>query len=145
MKIYSKAVPTTTYDELEMAFRMNDFKTYIIATVSPSLQTCLSIADADTLQEKELPKTLTYVNLQGELDKTYQVGFHLRQKPKRGGSAAGWPSSPEENLERLKDAGLPYERGIPKCHRCDGKFGAPRQRHQCLQNDRVRSHSQELS
>ncbi|KAL8960468.1 MAG: hypothetical protein Q9193_002837, partial [Seirophora villosa] len=30
----------------------------------------------------------------------------------------GWPSSDDENFERLKDAGAPYERGIPKCLRC---------------------------
>lgn len=35
--------------------------------------------------------------------------------------AAGWPKDAEENLERLKDAGLPMDRGIPKCSRCDGK------------------------
>lgn len=73
------------------------------------------------LQEKELPKTHTYVNLQGELDKTYQVGFHRSDKPKRQTMKQGWPESPEENMERLKDAGLPMDRGIPKCIRCDGK------------------------
>ena len=33
----------------------------------------------------------------------------------------GWPATPEENRERLKDAGMPMERGIPKCMRCDGR------------------------
>ena len=102
-KIYSKAASDATYDELEQAFRLNKFNTYLIAT------------------ENELPKTHTYVNLQGELDKTYKVGFHLSPKPKRETQKQGWPETPEENVQRLKDAGLPMERGIPKCSRCDGK------------------------
>ena len=102
-KIYSKAASDATYDELETAFRLNNFNSYLIAT------------------ENELPKTHTYVNLQGELDKTYKVGFHLSPKPKRETQKQGWPETPEENLRRLKDAGLPMERGIPKCSRCDGK------------------------
>ena len=102
-RIYTKAASDATYDELEMAFRAQNFQTYLIAT------------------ENELPKTHTYVNLQGELDKTYRVGFHLSPKPKRETARPGWPANPEENLARLKDAGLPMERGIPKCQRCDGK------------------------
>lgn len=72
-----------------------------------------------------MPKTHTYVNLQGELDKTYKVGFHLSPKPKRETAKPGWPETPEDNLVRLKDAGLPMERGIPKCQRCDGKLSYP--------------------
>lgn len=100
-KVYTKAASDATYDELEMAFRAQNFQTYLIAT------------------ENELPKTHTYVNLQGELDKTYKVGLHLSPKPKRETAKQGWPETPEENLVRLKDAGLPMERGIPKCMRCD--------------------------
>ena len=73
------------------------------------------------VQEKELPKTHTYVNLQGDLDKTYQVGFYFSDKPKRETQKAGWPENAEENLERLKNGGMPMDRGIPKCSRCDGK------------------------
>ncbi len=102
-KIYSKAAADATYDELETAFRINHFNTYLIAT------------------ENELPKTHTYVNLQGELNRTYKIGFHLSPKPKRETAKQGWPETPEENLERLKNAGMPMERGIPKCARCDGK------------------------
>lgn len=86
-----------------MAFRANGFNTYLIAT------------------ENELAKTHTYVNLQGELDQTYKVGFHLSPHPKRETMKQGWPETPEENVERLKNAGLPMERGIPKCMRCDGE------------------------
>ena len=101
--MYTKVASDATFDELEMAFRSQQFHTYLIAT------------------ENELGKTYTYVNLQGELDKTFKVSFHLSPKPKRETAKQGWPETPEENLERLKDAGFPMERGIPKCNRCDGR------------------------
>ena len=69
-----------------------------------------------------MPKTFTYVNLQGELDQKYQVGFHLSDKPKRKTQKASWPETLEDNLNRLKEAGLPFERGIPKCNRCNGQI-----------------------
>jgi len=71
-------------------------------------------------KEKEVSVTYTLINIQGELNKKYWVGFFFDSKPKRATAAEGWPALPEENLERLKDAGLPYERGIPKCNRCNG-------------------------
>ena len=101
--MYTKVASDATFYELEMAFRSQNFHTYLIAT------------------ENELGKTYTYVNLQGELDKTFKVSFHLSPKPKRETAKQGWPETPEENLERLKDAGFPMERGIPKCNRCDGR------------------------
>lgn len=101
--MYTKGASDATFDELEMAFRSQSFNTYLIAT------------------ENELGKTHTYVNLQGELNKTYKVSFHLSPKPKRETAKQGWPETPEENLERLKNAGFPLERGIPKCNRCDGR------------------------
>ncbi|KAL9128954.1 MAG: hypothetical protein Q9217_002470 [Psora testacea] len=100
-KNYSKACPDATYDDLERSFRLSEFNVHLIAI------------------EKELPKTFTYINLQGELDKTYQVGFYLSDRPKRGRAEAVWPKDAEENMKRLKDAGLPFERGIPNCSRCD--------------------------
>lgn len=35
VKVYSKAVPLTTYAQLEHSFRDNDFGIYLIAFVSP--------------------------------------------------------------------------------------------------------------
>lgn len=32
-----------------------------------------------------------------------------------------WPRDAEENLERLANAGLPYDRGVIKCRNCAGK------------------------
>ncbi|MCJ1303297.1 hypothetical protein MMC08_006105 [Hypocenomyce scalaris] len=99
--VYAKAVPGTTYDQLERSFRLHSFNTYLIA------------------YEKELPITQTFIDLQGKLDCTYQIGYYFSPKPKRTNAAQGWPSSPEENMERLKDAGIPMDRGIPKCNNCN--------------------------
>ena len=118
-KVYTKVASDATFDELEMAFRSQNFNTYLIAT------------------ENELGKTLTYVNLQGELNKTFKVGFQFSSKPKRETAKQGWPETPEENLERLKDAGFPMDRGIPKCNRCDGRpsyLSAPNLANNCSQS-----------
>lgn len=73
------------------------------------------------LKEKEVTSTFTLMNLQGKLDCKYTVGFFYSDQPQRLALKQGWPSSLEENLERLKDAGIPVERGIPKCSNCDGE------------------------
>lgn len=103
LKIYCKAVDSTKYDELEAAFRTMGFATYLIA------------------RKKELFTTQTLVNIQGKIDCTYEVGFYFSDKPQRKSAKEGWPESAKENLERLKDAGIPMDRGIPKCSRCNGK------------------------
>ena len=64
--------------------------------------------------------TYTLMNLNGKLDCKYHVGFFFSDKPPRGSLKEGWPPSPEENNARLKDAGVPVERGIPKCSNCEG-------------------------
>ena len=106
LKVYCKAVPDSTYHELEAAFRSLGFSTYLIA------------------KKKELFNTQTLVNIQGKLNCTYEVGFYFSDKPQRKSAREGWPESKEDNLERLKDAGLPTDRGIPKCGRCGGKSWA---------------------
>ena len=63
----------------------------------------------------------TLMDLHGQLDRKYQVLYMFTDKPKRGTIKAGWPSSPEENLQRLKNAGLPVERRVAKCGNCGGK------------------------
>ena len=103
LKVYCKAVPDTRYDELEAAFRSMGFETYLIA------------------KKKELFNTQTLVDLQGKNDRAYEVGFYFSDKPQRKSAKEGWPASPQENLERLKNAGVPMDRGIPKCYRCGGK------------------------
>lgn len=64
--------------------------------------------------------THTLVNLAGKRDCSYQVGYYFKKEPRSSKLAPLWPKSDEENIERLKDAGVPYERGIPKCLRCKG-------------------------
>lgn len=102
-KAYCKAVPDSNYHELEVAFRNLRFTTYLIA------------------KKKELFSTQTLVNIQGKLNCTYEVGFYYSDKPLRKSAKEGWPESKADNLERLKDAGLPVDRGIPKCGRCGGE------------------------
>lgn len=117
-------MPDLTYHQLEEGFRTQNMNTYLIAFVSGEIRITMQQQQLKNMsQEKaELPITHTIINLQGELDKKYQVGFYFSAKPRRANAAQGWPSSPEENLERLKDAGLPYDRGVPKCGRCGGKL-----------------------
>lgn len=99
--MYVKALPRTTYLELEGAFRSNLMNTHIIAS------------------EKEITDTFTLMDLQGNLDRKYTVGFFLSDKPQRNKMLAGWPESAEQNLERLAHAGIPVDRKIPKCMNCE--------------------------
>jgi sugar phosphate isomerase/epimerase len=64
---------------------------------------------------------ISVIDLQGKLDCKYVVGFYYSPKPQRANLRERWPESVEENLERLEDAGLPYDREIPKCSNCGGK------------------------
>ncbi|RFU31862.1 hypothetical protein B7463_g4488, partial [Scytalidium lignicola] len=97
---YIKSTPTCTYVELEKAFRYSDIGIYLIAL------------------EKELAATYTNMDFQGNLDRKYTVSWRLSNKPKRPKERDGWPT-PEENLERLDDAGEAVDRGMPKCGNCD--------------------------
>jgi hypothetical protein len=81
---------------MEKAFRNQDIKVYLIGI------------------EKELAVTYTNMDLQGNLDKKFTVNWRLSDKPARPKENDLWPSAPEENLERLADAGVPVDRGIPK-------------------------------
>jgi hypothetical protein len=71
--------------------------------------------------EKEIEDTQTIVDLQGRTGRKYVVGFYLGEKPRRAKATASWPKSPEENLERLKDAGLVMNAHKIKCDRCNGE------------------------
>lgn len=104
LQCYCKALPDTTYAELERSFRQNKFNTHLIA------------------REKEIFDTQTRVNLQGKLNCKYEVGYYFSAQPQRKRAKAGWPPNEEENLKRLQDAGLTSDRGVPKCSRCNGKL-----------------------
>ncbi|KAL8833138.1 MAG: hypothetical protein Q9170_004470 [Blastenia crenularia] len=103
IKVYHKACKDVSYEEIERAFRTNEIGIYLIATEP---------------RDGEVLDTHTLVNLSGKRDCKYKMGYFFKKTPRTEKMAEGWPSSEEENLERLKDAGIPYERGIPKCLRC---------------------------
>ncbi|TAQ87833.1 hypothetical protein B7494_g3855 [Chlorociboria aeruginascens] len=98
---YIKATPDATYVQLEQAFRGQGLKLFLIAT------------------EKELQPTFTNMDLQGNLDRTFTVSWRKSPNHQRPKEKDSWPSSPEENLERLANAGEPVDRGIPKCGNCE--------------------------
>lgn len=115
-------MPESTWGQLERAFRLHKFNTFLIARVSHLSPVYRHyFADQMRKQEKEIFVTQTLVNLQGKLDCKYEVGYYFSDKPRRAILAQGWPSSPAENLERLEDAGMVMDRGIPKCGRCSGE------------------------
>ncbi|KAI9932844.1 hypothetical protein MW887_009096 [Aspergillus wentii] len=103
LKVYSKAVPVATFLDIEKKMREENFKFYLIA------------------MEKPHGDSISLINLQGKLNCKYVVGFYFSAKPQRANLRERWPESVEENLERLEDAGLPYDRQIPKCANCGGK------------------------
>ncbi|CAG8980031.1 hypothetical protein HYALB_00009240 [Hymenoscyphus albidus] len=98
---YIKAIGDLTYPALERGFRATNVGVYLIAI------------------EKELTSTYTNMDLQGNLERKYTVTWRLSDKPMRPKEKESWPATPEENMERLADAGTPVDRGIPKCSNCD--------------------------
>lgn len=98
---YVKSCPDTTYLSLEQAFRQQDIGLYFIAI------------------EKPIMATMTNMDFQGNLDKTYTVTYRFDSRAARPREVPSWPKSPEENEERLKDAGEVVTRGLPKCSNCE--------------------------
>jgi hypothetical protein len=98
---YIKACPDVTYAQLEKAFRAQEVGVYLIAL------------------EKELSKTYTNMDLQGVLKKTHSISWRFSPKPQRPKEAEGWPENPEQNMERLDDAGTPVDCLMPLCSNCD--------------------------
>ncbi|CAG8027130.1 unnamed protein product [Penicillium salamii] len=123
LKIYSKSSPEETFADIEKKMREEDFKIFIIALVSTGLVLHIqgSIAH-ECQQEKEVDDVISLIDLQGTLDREYIVGFYFRAKAMRGKLRERWPADPEENLERLANSGLPFDRKIPKCLNC-GELG----------------------
>jgi hypothetical protein len=72
-------------------------------------------------QVKEVPDTMTIVDLQGRGNRKYVVGFYFSAEPRRRAIKASWPKSPEENIERLKEAGLVMDAFKMKCIKCKGR------------------------
>ncbi|KAJ9624797.1 hypothetical protein H2203_004747 [Taxawa tesnikishii (nom. ined.)] len=101
---YAKALPEVTLADLEQGFRDNNFNTYLIA------------------KEQEIFGTHTIVDLKGQTGRQYVVSFQHTDKPRRPKFAAGWPSSPEENMTRLQNAGFIMDSLKQKCNNC-GEVG----------------------
>lgn len=97
---YAKAYPAITLPELEAVFRDNKMNTYLIAT------------------EKAISKTHSIVNLQGKAEQKYVVSVQFSAKPRRAKMAEAWPESPEQNLERLAEAGFPLDGKVVVCDSC---------------------------
>ncbi|KAI5860143.1 hypothetical protein GGS23DRAFT_251203 [Durotheca rogersii] len=118
---YLKSHREMTYVELEAAFRAQGVGVFLIATEKPSMVS-----------------TYTNMDLQGNLDKKYCVTYRLNDKPARPREAEFWPRSPEENMERLKDAGETVERGVAKCSNCN-ELGhiAKRCPHEKVEKERI--------
>lgn len=114
--------------------REENFNIYLIAMVSAA-SASPEIVDALTasVQEKPTGDVVSLINLQGKLDCKYAVGYYFHPKAQRANLRERWPASAEENLERLEDAGLPYDRQIPKCNNCGGttSFSRVRLRDPC--------------
>lgn len=98
--IYARAFPAVTWTELEAVFRESKMNTFLIA------------------KQQEISEAYIIVNLQGEKGQEYTVSFQFSPRPRRAKFAEGWPSSAEENVERLSKAGLPIDSMVPKCSNC---------------------------
>ncbi|KAI9039947.1 putative zinc knuckle transcription factor (CnjB) [Aspergillus affinis] len=104
INIYSKAVPQATFVDIENKLREDDLNFHLIA------------------MERQVEDCISLIDLQGKLNCTYVVGLFYSAKPQRAHLRERWPASVEDNLERLGDAGLPFDRQVPKCRNC-GEMG----------------------
>ena len=98
-----------------------------------------------TQQVKPIGDCISLINLQGKLNCKYVVGFYFSHKPQRATLRERWPSSVEENLARLEDAGLPYDRQIPKCANCGGKQNQKNNSNPVLREDPYVSDDSQVS
>lgn len=99
--VYCKAAPELDFVQLELSFREMKSHFYLIA------------------KEQLVPSDVhTNVDLQGNQGRKYVVSFQKQPKPPRPKFADTWPKSPEENLERLKDAGFPMDKMVTLCGNC---------------------------
>jgi len=101
VEMYAKACPDVTYVQLEEAFRTQKVAIWLIAI------------------EKELSATYTNMDLQGNLGKKHSISWRWSDKPRAPKEMDIWPATPDENLERLADAGQPIDCKMPKCSNCD--------------------------
>lgn len=98
---YVRSMPELTIEELEQAFREAEFNTFVIA------------------KQQEVSDMHTIVNLQGIPGQEFVVSFQFSAKPRRVKFSEGWPTSPEENIERLSKAGFVMDGFVQKCRNCE--------------------------
>lgn len=96
VQMYIKAVPEITYPQLETALRADNIGLFIIAT------------------KREIADTFTLMDLQGNLQREWAISYRRSPKAQRGRETQNWPASPEENMERLLNAGEVVSTGVPK-------------------------------
>lgn len=89
-----------TYRELQQAFIDSGINLWLIAS------------------ERSLINVFANMDLQGNMGKKYTVSYRFSEQPQRPRERDGWPSTREELLSRLDDAGEVVEVGIPKCLNC---------------------------
>lgn len=96
---------------------------------------------------ESLTATWTLMDLQGNLDKQFQVRFCTSKNAARPKEKEIWPETPEENLERLADCGVPVDRRVPKCSNCNGKNSGRTSTlsHLLIHANRVGTHQVSLS
>lgn len=118
--MYAKSQPAATFVDIEKKLRGENANVYLIALVSYHNIVEDSGRDSRVAQEKQKEgfESYTLIDLQGKLDCTYVVNFFFNDQPQRLVFKDRWPETPEQNLERLGDAGFPYDRMIPKCGNC---------------------------
>lgn len=102
VKMYVKAMPDTTYPELEKLLRDETIGLFLIG-----------------IEKEHLLSTLTNMDFQGNLDKKFTVTYRFSKLPPRPRERTLWPASDDENMTRLADGGEIVARGIPKCTNCD--------------------------
>lgn len=97
---YSKACPDMTYVQLQEGIFDQGLNLFLIA------------------KERELLPTYTNMDLQGNLNKKYSISYRFSDQPQRPKEADAWPSTREEILSRLDNAGIVVEQSVPYCTNC---------------------------
>ncbi|QUC23106.1 uncharacterized protein UV8b_07347 [Ustilaginoidea virens] len=72
--------------------------------------------------ERQLVNVFTNMDLQGNTGKKYSISYRFSEKPERPRERETWPSSREEILNRLEDAGDVVDSGLRRCNNC-GEVG----------------------
>ena len=100
MNAENPEVPPLNAKDLEIAFRKDNFKVYLIA------------------KKKKIGPQYVCVSPGGQIGMQYQLIFSNTPDAPRKKDEEGWPKSVQENLERLESAGFLLDSGVPVCGNC---------------------------